>query len=151
MADIIFGSHTFTSSDLIPKGLDSGKDRFLGQQFLSGGFRTYAAELNGLPFTLSAILDTTGTADKLMGAIRWADIVALRAMPNSPQPFSHSRLLSLGVTGVTAQFDKTSLDNLTFYDFGGHGEPINPSVDTVYPGTDLLLMWYGVLNFIRIS
>ncbi|MBW2688303.1 MAG: hypothetical protein JRC99_00040 [Deltaproteobacteria bacterium] len=149
MSDIIFGSHAFTSPDLIPKGLDSGKDRFTSQQFLSGGFRTYASVIKGQPFTLSATLDSTGTEDKLMGVIRWADILALRAMPNTHQSFSHSRLVALGETDVTAKFDKTSLDNLTFYDPNGMGEPINPAVDSVYPRTDLLLCWYGVLNFIR--
>lgn len=151
MADIIFGSHTFTSSDLIPTGLDSGKDRFVGQQFLSGGYRPYASEILGQDFTLTATLDTTGTKEQLFGAIRWADILALRAMPNSPQTFSHSRLISLGESSIVAQFDKTSLDNLTFYDFGRCGEPVNPSVDAVYPGTDLLLIWYGVLNFKRVG
>lgn len=148
---ITFGSHTFTSPDLQLTGLDSGKDRFIGQQFISGGYRPYAAEVLGQNFTLSAILDTTDTKDQMFGAIRWADIVALRDIPNSPQSFSHSRLTSLGEDGIIAQFDKTSLDNLTFYDFGGHGEPINPAADPVYPGTDLLLMWYGVLNFKRIG
>lgn len=151
MSDIIFGSHTFTSPDLMLKGLDSGTDRFVGQQFLDGGYRTYAFEVLGQDFTLSATLDTTGTENKMMGAFRWSDILALRAMSNSPQTFSHSRLTSLGEDGIIAKFDKTSLDNLTFYDFGGRGEPINPDVDTVYHGTDLLLLWYGVLNFKRVG
>lgn len=151
MADIIFGSHTFTSPDLIPLGLNSGKERFAGQQFISGGYRVYPAEVFGQDFTLTATLDTTGAADQLLGAIRWSDILALRAMPNAPQTFSHPRLAALGAGDIVAQFDKTSLDNLTFYSLGGYNEPINPAIDGVYPGADLLLLWYGVLNFKRVG
>ena len=151
MSDIIFGSHTFTSPDLKLSGLDSGSERISGQQFIDGAYRIYASDVFGQDLTLSAILDTTGNNPQFYGVIRWSDILALRVMPSSPQQLLHSRSVSLAETGVIAVFDKTSLDGLTYYDLPGTGEPINPTMDTTYPETEMLLMWYGVLTFKRIS
>lgn len=148
---IVFGAHTFSSPDIKLSGLDSGQERVSGQQFISGGYRSYSADVLGQEFELSAMLDSTGDKDRLHGVIRWADILGLLALPSSPQSFSHPRLESLGISSVTAVFDKTSLDGLTFYAPHGQGEPVNPTTTTTYPHTDTLLMWYGVLRFRRMS
>jgi hypothetical protein len=149
---IVFGPHTFSSPDLKLSGLDSGLDRIAGQQFLSGGYRSYSTLVLGQDFSMLAVLDSTGGDKEVMnGVIRWSDIIALLDLPSSPQSLTHPRLDSLGVTGFTAIFDKKSIDDLTFYSPLGGREPVNPSVDATYPGKNMLLMWYGALRFKRMS
>lgn len=147
---ISYGSVTFGNSSLKLDGVLSPPEGIVDYQFLGGGYRPLFGDVGGQQISLTAVLDSTDGGDRLVGWYTWADILALRAAPNSPQQFVHPLLTELGLTGVTAVLDKSSLNGLTQY-VKGRGAYINPSITTTYYGTDVLLKWYGVLNFRRMS
>ena len=147
---ITFGNFTFASPDLVLSGMDAPSSAFLPYRFLDGGADVAIGHVGGQVFSLSAILSTTGDRPALEGLFRWSDRVAMAAMPDSPQPFNHPYMDALGIDQVTAVFDKTSLSGLVQYNFDVLAH-VGPSETATYPGTDDLLLYYGVLNFIRIS
>lgn len=87
--------------------------------------------------------------DKLYGYVTLAQIEALLALPNEPQPFEHPYAVTLGITGVTVFVDKNSLDGLN--KVWPNQVAINPDTDSVYDGTDQIYLYYGKIRLIRIT
>lgn len=143
------GEVVLNSPSLKLLGLYQGESGVAGQQFIDGGFTAIYGPVGGKSLTLTATLDSTQKGDVLQGWYTWADILALRALPYAPQLLIHPLLDELGETEVRVFFDKTSLDGLTQYT-KERGPYVNPNVSATYPGTDILLKWYGNLNFYRV-
>lgn len=124
------------------------------QSLVEGGLDINTGPVSGQPISLGAIVDTTAGENILIGGFTLAQLNALVAQ-GTTQQLLHPRLEAKGINGITCFLDKSSIENLLIWMFetGLSGYDETTTYGDVYPGnfikSDLLLQWYGYINFIR--
>lgn len=143
---IAIGALTLSSGYLKCQGLVAPAEAMTEYYFVGGGYEANFNTMTGKNFSFQATLAADTRGDVLQGSYTWADILAMRTLPNYPQVIQHPKITELGLDGITAVVHKVDLDALTQYN-GKRGEYIDQTATSMYPGTTDLLRWYGTINF----
>lgn len=142
------------NSCLLITGLNLHTEGHLVQPLVDGGLNINTGQVSGQPITLSAIVDTTTGENVLVGGYTLAQKNALVSQGTTQQLY-HPNLEKKGINGITCFLDKSSIENLVIWGFesGLNGYDETTTYGDIYPGnyveSNLLLQWYGNINFIR--
>lgn len=148
-----FGSVNLNDCLLI-NGINLHTEGFLAQPLVNGGLDINTGPVSGQVISLMAAVDTSTGDNVLVGGYTLAQLNALVAQGTTQQLY-HPNLEQKGINGITCFFDKSSIENLVIwgYESGLNGYSEATTYGDVYPGnfikSNLLLQWYGNLNFIR--